>query len=181
MLSSVYIFCWSSNGSAATFLVPVGTIRTLIPLDRVNMGAIYSYSLILMMFFRTSSLLPIMLDCLLAMTIAEQFRRIQERFETSLTPSSMSLDPDSFEKFRLEYQSLTRVVDKIDRFVSLHNAAVILFAVCMIILVVYNLIWYPTINKDLVLSLANAYWLTQSILGVLFAVGAGIMVNQAVG
>ena len=178
MLSSVYIFCWSSNGSAATFLAPVGT---LIPKDRVNMGAIHSYSLILMVFFNTSSLLPVMLDYLLAMTIARQFQRIQERFEKSLTSNSMSLDPDSFERFRLEHQSLTRVVDKIDRFISLHNAAMILFAVCMIILVVYNLIWYPTVNKDLVLSLTNAYWLTQAILGVLFAVGAGIMVNQAVG
>ncbi len=84
------------------------------------------------------------------------------------------------ERYRTWHNRLSELVDVADDMFSLQVATALVIKVLLIILTLYNVIWYPDLNSDPLAILANAFWLTSGFAFLtILAVGGG-MINHAV-
>ena len=133
----IYAF-YLTDGILDILLVPIGT---LIPCDSKTLTFVRVCYTVLHAFVVASRHFPVALLLQLAFIYHEEFEQLAREFQTAVEDHHVSAE--TVESFRFRHQSLTRSVRRADRFASFYNATNISVCIGVLIIVLFNMIWYP--------------------------------------
>ena len=168
----VYVF-YFTDGILDILLVPIGT---LIPRDSKTLTFARVCYTVLHDFVVASRHFPVALLLQLAFVYHEEFGQLAREFQSAVEDQHVSAK--TVELFRFRHQSLSRSVRKADRFASFYNATNMSVCIGVLIILLFNMIWYP--RSDPIVAFMNAFWLIEVSFSLRLTAGGGILVNHSV-
>ena len=168
----IYAF-YLTDGILDILLVPFGT---LIPCNSATLTFLRVCYTVLHAFVVASRHFPVALLLQLAFIYHEEFEQLAREFQTAV--EDHQVNAETVESFRFRHQSVSRSVRRTDRFASFYNATNISVCIGVLIIVLFNMIWYP--RSDPIFAFMNAFWLIELSFSLSLTAGGGILVNHSV-
>ena len=135
-------------------------------------------------FLNGAAIFPTTFNLFLAFILSHQFNRFNKQFKQAISShvdECVTLDEKRFEHFRLQHQTVCKMVKRADSFINLCNVASIVGQTGVCILVLYCLtMYYSAFAGDPISIFMLAFWLTWALVGLTMTATGGVLVNNAV-
>ena len=118
-------------------------------------------------------------DLSISLLLYYEFRLFGKYFRSLLSEDGAF--SGSLENERRRYLMMTRVVDAADECMAIHHGASFTCGIANICLLMYCLIYYPSITRTFGVLVAYSFWITCSVFDIVVSCTCGILVNVAVG
>jgi hypothetical protein len=124
---------------------------------------------------------PSALELSFTMLIRDEFRLFRRAIANKLDINGCCLyDSESLENDRRRLLEMVRVVQRADNCLSLHHGATFCCGIANICLLLYSLVYYPSLGSVPGASLAYTFWLLSAVADMAVVTTGGILVNSAV-
>ena len=140
----------------------------------------YIYQIIITFYSNTVWIFPMALQYMICKILYVEFKRFNKCFKKRLVENGCEM-LEEFEDMRQKHQSLCKLVNHADDFLSLYNGGVVAFALLGICINLYNLIWYEEVRQDFFAVFVPLFWLTAITVELGFVCIGGILINTKVG
>jgi hypothetical protein len=173
-ISTVSVFC--SNGAADIHLTP---FVTYIPLPNYGLQIVRVVDVVFAVFLLAAWVFTQATNFMLATIFYQQFNDLNESYKCSIDDRGRF--HGDLETFRQRHQILSSLVNESDSFFMISNVAGFCCQMATIIIVLYEVIFYPDMSTSADSAFVFYLLTTGNVFALTINVVEGLMVNHAVG
>ena len=117
-------------------------------------------------------------DLFISLLLYNEFRLFGKDFRSRLSEDGAF--NGSLENERRRYLLMTRIVESANDCLAIHHGASFTCGIANICLLLYSIIYYPAVSKQLGVAIAYSYWIIGALVDMTISCLSGILVNASV-